>query len=644
MIDKARKDGRFRFVDLLVILLCLSGAAYSINLFRLDLFRTLDPKNEKPVGVIIIKNNIVQRRMENRVLWDRLAVDSPAYEGDLIRTADISAASLNIENNSINIDENTLIRIQRSPEGEDAFQIELRDGNIGLTTVAGGGSIVLNLMGRQVEVAPGTILSASAGKDGGTVKVSEGSAAFISDGQRREITSGTMIALDSNGEERAEKSAVVIQPHSGIRYLKNDSEPMQVNFTWNRINLDSGEPLRLEIAEDRKFKRITHVIDNLDTDAGVELDAGLWYWRLSSMQAANVDAVLSSGRLTLADAAGPDLLSPAMDSLFHYRNSLPQLRFQWSEIPEASSYILEAAQTPDFINPLLRLQTASIFLIDSSLGPGTWYWRVVPVFPSIYEGQGNFSSASSFRIEQGDTEALVMPEPPVVQPVPVKLSLLSPAPETALPGLTALRQQTVFTWDSDGEIISSRFILSRNSDPLQGRPVTEINNPDRTVRLNRLGEGVYYWTVEAQSADGLISAAVPRQLRILQIPLLSIPENRRPAPEYRIGIEQLRESESIVFTWSAVQGANAYIFTLYENTGAGRRRIINAPPQTRTNWMLENLAVLGRGTFNWQVEAVNRNSAGTIEQRGRVGENSFIIDIPRPGRVQVEDPGTLYGF
>jgi hypothetical protein len=60
--------------------------------------------------------------------------------------------------------------------------------------------------------------------------------------------------------------------------------------------------------------------------------------------------------------------------------------------------------------------------------------------------------------------------------------------------------------------------------------------------------------------------------------------------------------------------------------------------------MLENLAVLGRGTFIWQVEAVNRNSAGTIEQRGRVGENSFIIDIPRPGRVQIEDPGTLYGY
>jgi hypothetical protein len=37
------------------------------------------------------------------------------------------------------------------------------------------------------------------------------------------------------------------------------------------------------------------------------------------------------------------------------------------------------------------------------------------------------------------------------------------------------------------------------------------------------------------------------------------------------------------------------------------------------------------------------NSAGTIERRGSIGENSFIIDIPRSGNVQMENPGILYG-
>jgi hypothetical protein len=368
------------------------------------------------------------------------------------------------------------------------------------------------------------------------VQVSEGTATLIGDGQRREISSGTMIALDSGGAERSVKAAVMQQPRPDARYLKEGPEPLFINFTWNRINLDPGEALCLELAEDRNFNRIIRVIENLDTFAGLALNDGQWYWRLSVMSG----TILSTGRLTVADAGGPALLSPVTNSIIRYQNVLPQLRFQWSPIAEAVSYILEASETPNFITPRLRTQTASAFLIDSSLGPGTWYWRVMPVFPPVYQGKADFSTASFFRIAQGGPGdlAMVLPEP---------------------------------------------------------------------------------------------------------APLLPAPLNRLPAGGHRIGIEQLRESNSIVFTWSEVQGANAYIFTLYQvtegnpNTSGSRRQIIRVPPGSRRSWTLENLATLGRGDFVWQVEAVNISSTGTIERRGRVGENSFIIDIPRPGPVQIEE-------
>jgi hypothetical protein len=661
MSDKAgaNSDGRFRFIDLLVILFCLSGAVFTVNLFRLDLFRTLDANGEEPVGTIIIKNNIVQRRMSNRVLWDRLVVDSPAYNRDLVRTADLSSAMLFFESNSIDLNEKTIIRIQRSSYS-DSFQVDLEEGNIGVTTGTGGGNMVLNLMGHQVEVGYGSILNATAGEDGIAVQVSEGAASFISNGQRREIFSGGMIALDSEGTERIEKAAVVIRPRPNARYLKNTPEPVNINFAWSRINLDSGETIRMEIAEDRNFIRIVRVIENLNTAADLDLGAGIWYWRLSLTEAGDSRRFLSSERFVVAEATGPALLSPVTDSLIRYHDNLPRLRFQWSRTEEASSYILEVSDNPDFMNPRLNVQTTSVFLLNSSFGQGTWYWRVMPVFPSAYEGSAAFSPAAFFRIEQGgsDDVGLVLPviqrEPvieqapePVIElpePVPVRISLLSPSQGTSLPGLTALRQQTVFSWDSDGEMARSRFVLSRNSNPLTGRPMVEIINPNRTVRLNRLEEGVYYWTVEAQSPEGLISAAGPRQLRVLPIPLLPAPGNMQPLTGHLIGIDYLREAKNIAFTWSAVQGANAYVFTLYHDTVGGRRLIIRRPAENRTNWTLDDLTTLGRGTFVWQVEAVNRNSGGTIEQRGRIGENSFVIDIPRPGQVQIENPGTLYGF
>jgi hypothetical protein len=124
------------------------------------------------------------------------------------------------------------------------------------------------------------------------------------------------------------------------------------------------------------------------------------------------------------------------------------------------------------------------------------------------------------------------------------------------------------------------------------------------------------------------------------LPPLAAPLNLQPPTGHRIGIGQLKESNSIVFTWSATQGANAYIFTLYKVTDNERRQIIRVPPGNRRNWTLENLETLGDGTFIWQVEAVNVSS-GTVERRGRIAENSFVIDIPRSGQVQIEAPGTL---
>jgi hypothetical protein len=668
-LDRNRK---FRLADLLVILLCLSGAVFFINLFRIDLFSTLDSKNEKPVGTIIVKNNIVQRRMANRVLWDRLTTDSPAYMGDLIRTADISYATLDIESNSLELGEKTLIRIQRSPDGEGLIQIDLVDGNLGLSTGSDGGNIVLNIMGRQVKTGPETILHVSTGKDGMVVRVSKGIAEFTDGGRAREIATGAMVSLDADGVEKMEKAAVAIQPRPNARYLKNDTEPLRVNFIWSGVNLDSGERLRLEIAGDRNFNRIIQVIENLTATAGGDvaatLDAGPWYWRLSSMESwaeplaetAASSQILLTERFVITEASGPDLFSPVTDTLFRYQNDLPQLRFHWSEMEHVSYYVLEASETPDFTNTWIRMQTASVYLLDSSLGQGTWYWRVLPVFPSAWEGGAAFSPASYFHMEQNAAlevalvlPELVPPEPvteqpqPVIEPpkpVPVRLRLLSPSSGTSLAGLTALRQQTVFRWSGEGDIERSRFVLSKNRNPLQGRPEVEIANPGGTIRLNRLTEGTYYWTVEARGADGLVSAAPPRRLRVLPVPLLPAPGNLQPPAGHRVGIEHLTESESISFSWSAVRGANAYVLTLYEETDNGRRQIVGRPPENRTEWVLDNLGTLGRGSFSWRVEAVNRGSSGAVEQRGAAGEGSFVIDIPRPSRIEIEDPGILYGY
>ncbi|MDR1869375.1 MAG: hypothetical protein LBQ82_05275 [Treponema sp.] len=575
---RANKN-HLRFADIVIVILCLSVMAYSVNLFRNDLYQTINLQNVQPVGTITIKNNTVQRRIADRVLWDRLRVESPVYLGDIIRVAELSEATLNIEDQHIDIEENTLIRILLSPDGSGALQIELTDGNIGVTTDTESGGLQLNLMGRVIETGAGTTLTAAAGKDGIALQVTEGKAVFIEEGASREISSGTMIALNDKGIEQLVPSAVVTQPRPNARYVKSTPQSLSVRFAWNRVNLRPQDTLRLEIAADRNFSRIVQSVENLASSAEVSLEAGTWNWRLLYE-----NTTLSTGRITVVEAENLNLLSPARGSLFRYRDEPPSLRFQWSEIEEASHYVIEIASSSDFANLRINRQITAPFFVDSSLSEGTWYWRVQPVFSSVYEGGASFSNVSFFRIEQ------------TAQTVP--------AEQTAV--------------------------------MLEGAQLREL---ERSAGNEPSPEPVI---VLAETPPAPAPTSPPRQAQAAP-PLLPVPANRVPANNYRIGIEQLKTQRNLIFRWTAVQGANAYILTLYEQAGDGRRQI-NRVTVTNPAWTLENVNALGRGTFVWQIEAVSRNSGGTITRRGTAGENTFTMDIPLPAPVQMDDPGVLYGF
>ena len=631
----------FRFRDFVVLVFCVSGILFFLFLFRHDLFQTIYLQNVQPVGNVVLRSNVVQRRISDRVLWDRLLSASSLYIGDIIRVAEHSSAALDIEGQQIFLNENTLIRIQRAPDGE-GLQIELSEGSLSVATNEDGGNLQINVMGQILETSAGSAFNVTAGNNGIVVKVNEGAARFIDEsGRSREISSGSMLALDPAGAEQMPPAAVVTRPRANVQFLKSTAEPLPVSFAWNRINLAPDDYLRLEIAEDRNFNRITQTIEELVDTARSSLDLGIWHWRLSFE-----DNVLTFGRFSVVESSGPELISPIGNSLIRFRGELPSVRFQWSEVEEASLYFLEVSLVSDFSNTQISHETSATSYIQPELGQGTWYWRVMPVFSSGYEGESSFSAISQFRITHTDQnpaeeERVVLPEPPTPPPEPLELRLVSPAQGTNITGLNALRSPTVFRWDSDRETVSSRFVLSRNINPLQ-QPVTVINNPGRNFQVNRIDAGVWYWTVEATSAEGIVSSAPPRQLQVLPIPALPAPANLLPPNGHQLEIEAIKTRESINFSWQPVPGANAYIITLFEQTGAGRHQVFRSSPQTQARWTLEDLSVLSINTFFWQVEAVNVRQNGIIDQRGAISENFFIVDFPLP-EVQAIRPGVLYG-
>ena len=174
----------FRLVDFFIIVIFLCIAAISVNLFRLDLLQTIDARNAEPVGIVVVKKNTVQRRLSDRVLWGRLSNESPIYMGDLIRVAEISSAVLNIDNNSIDLNENTLIRISRAEDGE-GMQIILSEGNLSVAAGNEDRAITLELNGRQVQASQGTVINVASRESSVSVQVNEGTVQFIDRGNVR---------------------------------------------------------------------------------------------------------------------------------------------------------------------------------------------------------------------------------------------------------------------------------------------------------------------------------------------------------------------------------------------------------------------------------------------------------------------------
>ena len=300
-----RKAGKSSVViDIIVVLFCLTGVAASLFLFQRDLFTALRSSNA-PIGSVSIKHNTVQRRIQDRMIWDRLFDDSPVYDGDLIRVDRLSGAVINISENKFDLGENTLIRVQKSADG---LNIDFLGGSINITAQEGGETIILSSGGRIVQAAPGTSFSVSSGDDGGFVlRVTEGAAKITQGDKVTQAVSGEIIVQDARGNEILEPMAVVKYPQPNVNLINNKTEPLNVEFEWKRINIPQNDRLRLEISVDRNFSFISRTIDNLDTKAASLVDSGVWYWRLMLK-----DKYLAGGRMNIiGEIPAPPVLAEA---------------------------------------------------------------------------------------------------------------------------------------------------------------------------------------------------------------------------------------------------------------------------------------------------------------------------------------------
>jgi hypothetical protein len=287
--------------DILFTLFCLAGAAWGLSMFWGDINRVLVKSTEQPVGVLSYKRNTVQRRFESRHLWNQLPRESPVYNGDLIRTSEMSDADITFyTEDKISLSENSLIHI-RYDKKTGLSRIELASGEISLSSPTGAVSVIAG--GQELRLSAGGALQVKGDQERVEVQSIAGSVKVSGPGGPYTLDAGKTITSGKGEISEAAESVVMLQP------LPNqEMDDGQINFSWTNLTVPPDEYVRLEAASDRRFSNVVQASDNYDpevTEAEMNLEPGVWFWRMFQAKRGSTvpTALLREGRLTVNEPA-----------------------------------------------------------------------------------------------------------------------------------------------------------------------------------------------------------------------------------------------------------------------------------------------------------------------------------------------------
>lgn len=610
-MKKNREDDQLlQGADYIVTFFCLTGAFLCLYFFWLDFNHTLARQHEAPVGTISWKYKAAQRRFTDRVLWDRLQKNALVYNGDYIRTAELSGATITfIQGNIIDLDENTLIEIFTE---NDKPYLDLIRGDLAVNTKTGA-AMILRAGDKIVNVDEGTALNTRMTAEGNlSLSLSEGSAAVEAAGKTRRLATGEALSLDSGGLVFDTAQTVMLSPKPAARLIHSGENPLPVEFAWKGVNYADGERTRIDIASDRGFTRILHSLDGAAQDRmHTELAPGVYYWRAYPVSMTETipnaaDAAISTGKLTIASVPAPKLLSPGQDYNYQYRSRPPLVKFQWTASPEAASYLLEAADNPGLENPALRESVqggaaGAISFNFTGLERGRWYWWVTPVLGGEYEGRLDPSAPASFTISRGGNLAIP--------------ALLTPRPDAVIGS-----QAVYFSWQNENEAESYTLLISPEADlrnPVITRQ-TAANYYNYGAGDLPLGEGRYYWGVYQTGSDGTVSAvSTARPFTVAAEELFLRPVF--PPDNYTLSGAQLQD---IRFTWRTslsesllFQVSNTPDFSAPVINEAAARGVFQGRP-------------LGEGRWYWRIAAVGGNPQSPVRSFQVISSSKAVLPPP----------------
>ncbi|MBI3395514.1 MAG: FecR domain-containing protein [Spirochaetia bacterium] len=421
------------------------------------------------VGKITFKNHVAQRKFDRQVVWEEVETSSDLYNGDWIRTADLSEAELELKDGTkITLDQNSMILLNIT---DKASKINFIQGAVAAKGASKG--LEISAQDKVINVGDGDVQLSGTGDKELALVVKKGEASVSSGGGKEERINQNEKA--TVGKNISVKKVTLRQtyPGDGARvFTPGAKDP--VAFSWER----AGQ-VTLEVSPDRSFGGATlRAASNGDSQA-LALGEGIYYWRIT--QGTDTSDVR---RLSIIRKKPLSLYSPSPGATFEYATSDPFINFSFQKDEFADDYNLEVFRDSGLTDRVFNTSTRTAN-ISTHLPAGRYFWRVSS--QSGVQGASNTSLVSEFSVLKRDKIA-----PPV---------LLRPESGRTISAVFLEKEGVVFSWSGAPEI--KRYTISvAPSNNMESAVIAESAQQNFFNIRKTLAVGSYIWRVQGFDESG----------------------------------------------------------------------------------------------------------------------------------------------
>ena len=551
--------------------------------------------NAKAVGKLTYKRYEVQRKYEERLIWEDIAADSPVYVHDSILTKDQSDATLTMEGGmTFQLVSNSMVVIESLKE-KTALRLKSGKINIGsLQSDQSGKNEEITLLtesGQTINVAKGTNASLAITEDGSShMSVNNGKISIQSeDGKVQSISKGENLSVGKDKKIKIKKVNIDLNSPANGKIWVSAGGNLDISLDWKT----SGEYKRgrILVANNVSFKEARrYEISHDKNQLTVSLGAGSWYWKVETET--DTDTFVSGiNNFEIFHEKPPVLIMPVQNSKIEYYGDLPLVNLAWRSSRECMGVNVNISNQQNMKGTYNENIATSLSSINMKLpADGVYYWSVTC----------NYG---------GNIENTVVPEIRSFALVKLKTPP-SPVPITAENQryyiMHILNQNAILSWyPSSGVQNYTVRIYSRDK-----KEIAKLFPERNTLSLpDIITLGSYYWSVSANYDNGMSSKE--SALRAVHIVVMEQVELFKPDNNHHIGVFFDNRKQSMNFFWKKLPVDLEYKFYLARDEKFQNK--ITSEIVYGNIYTLKELP--DNGDYYWKVEAYDKISGHTGDHR-----------------------------